>query len=185
MTFEEALNDAIGEPSQDSLTLIRGMATKAETLARNVAELEATLKAQKEALDAILFGALPEAMDAIGMQKINLTDGTTISIEDLIRGTIPKEPERRAEALGYLDLIGGSDLIKSEVRIPFPKKQHNEAIALADDLRKQGFAVEVGAEVHHMTLGAFVREKLRHGEPVDPNALGITVMRAAKVHLPK
>jgi hypothetical protein len=48
----------------------------------------------------------------------------------------------------------------------------------------EGYDPELGSTVHPQTLMSFVRDKLRAGDPVEPDKLGCFVGRKAKVKLP-
>ena len=81
--------------------------------------------------------------------------------------------------------MGGADLIKTKVTVSFGRSGHNEAIALQHDLRAKGHAAELASDVHAQTLMAFAREKLKSGEPVDADKLGLFVGRTTQLKEPR
>jgi len=162
------------------INTVRKLAEELRDLETQVAELEETVKLLKARVDEIRFNELPEMMADMGMDKLSLADGFTIKIGDMITGSLPKDPEKRAKALELIDSYEASGLCKNVVSMDFSRNEHNRALALAADLRDQGFNADVKTDIHHSTLCAFVRERLKKGEPVDAEALGVFVKRKAE-----
>lgn len=174
------------QPS-DKLDELRVMAEKAVALEVNIAEIEALLKDQKTQLHQMKTKTIPEKMDEIGMPSFALNDGTELKVEDFVSGSMPKEdkaPEKFRAAMRELKARDGEDLVKNQMTLVFDKKQHNQALALADELRSQGYDVDLKSSVHPQTLCKFVREKIAAGDPIDYEALGCFVGRVTKIKLP-
>jgi hypothetical protein len=74
-------------------------------------------------------------------------------------------------------------MIKTEVSVEFGKTEHNRAKDLAVKLAQDGYFVDEKEGIHAQTLLAFVREKLRNGEEVPLETLGLYAGRTAKVKL--
>ena len=162
---------------------LTAMAHTAVNLERQLEMLEAELsRVRKEWLDLTRV-QLPDIMAEIGLTSFTLADGSRLRIEDMIEGSLPKDPVARASAVAILESIGGGEMIRNEVVVPFERKQHNVAVNLARELQDRGLVVRVQQDVHHMTLKSFVREKLSHGEEVPFEKLGVFVGRRAVVKL--
>ena len=162
---------------------LTAMAHEAVNLERQLAMLEAeTSRLRKEYLDLTRV-QLPDIMAEIGLSSFTLADGSRLKVEDMIEGSLPKDPVARASAVAILESIGGAEMIRNEVVVPFERKQHNVAVNLARELQDRGLMVRVQQDVHHMTLKSFVREKLSHGEEVPFEKLGVFVGRRAVVKL--
>ena len=162
---------------------LTAMARNAVNLERQLEMLEAEIsRVRKEWLDLTRV-QLPDVMAEIGLHSFTLADGSRLRIEDMIEGSLPKDPAARASAVSILESIGGGEMIRNEVVVPFERRQHNVAVNLARELQDRGLTVRVQQDVHHMTLKSFVREKLSHGEEVPFEKLGVFVGRRAVVKL--
>jgi len=177
--------DIPAEPPANALEPLLKLATEGLTLDDEIAGLESLLKTKTGRLHELRMTVIPEAMAAAGLSSFRTPEGKTVEVDTFVSGSIPKEPERRKVALEALVEFGGGDLIKTLVAINFGKSEHNEAIALADDIRKAGFEPVVDESVHAQSLMAFVREKLAAGENFDPSKIGVFVGKKANFIIPK
>lgn len=182
--FLDVIREEAAKPVA-SLSELMALARRAVDLEATVKDLEEALKHQKGALNDIKTKLLPDAMASVGQTKFTADDGSEISIEDFVAGSLPKDPLKRQAALLELETNGGDGIIKNEIVLEFEKKQHNEALALAEELHDRGYDAKVKSNVHPQTLMAFVREKLRNGEKVEAEKLGCFVGRVAKIKLVK
>jgi hypothetical protein len=173
------------DPTEPSLAGLMKLAARAEELEKVCAELEAALKVQKGELYYIKTEQLPDMMVEAGLSEFKSISGAEIKVTDFVAGSLPKEADKRAAAFDQLIKEGGIELIKNDVVVSLSRSHHNEAAALADDLRKRGYTVDVHPDVHPQTLMAFVREKLRNGESVDYNTLGCYAGRVVKIKMPE
>ena len=162
---------------------LRTMATDAVMLERQIALLDKSLSEARKKYLELTRVQLPDIMAELGFNSFTLSDGSKIKIDDMIEGSLPKDPVARAAAVTILESIGGEEMIRNEVVVPFERKQHNVAVNLARELQDRGLNVRVQQDVHHMTLKSFVREKLAHGEEVPFEKLGVFVGRRANVKL--
>lgn len=160
----------------------------AEALANKQAEvdaIDAKLKAANAELHHLRTRLVPDMFTAAGgLQSLRLRDGREVVVEDVVSGSLPKEPNRRAAAVRELEAMGGGALVKRRVSVDFPRGdnrlgQAREALAAA------GFTADEAHDVHPQTLAAFVREMLRQGRAVDADALGVYVGRTTKVKAPR
>jgi len=169
--------------SSDTLKKLLKMANELVKLEKEIEAEEAALKRKTGAANTLKLSMIPDAMAEAGLAEFKLPNGAQVTVSDFVSGSLPKDVLKRQEAIQYLTEIGGNSIIKNEIYASFEKKQHNEAVAAADALREQGFTVEVQASVHPQTLLAFVREKLRGGDPIEAEKLNVFVGRKAKVDL--
>jgi uncharacterized coiled-coil DUF342 family protein len=171
--------------SKEVLARIADRAKYAADVERQISEIEEALKSLKSELHTIRTKELPDILSEAGFSEFKLEDGTKISIDDFVSGSLPKDEARRAVAIQALEDIGGGDLMRDDLSVTFEKSQHNEALDLKASLEGKGYDVKFGSNVHASTLQAFIREKLRNGEEVDYEKIGIYVGRIAKIKLPK
>jgi sulfur transfer complex TusBCD TusB component (DsrH family) len=183
-----AMNDLneriLSEPqaaAPDTLKEISRIATSAVHMERMIQIGEEELDKLRKQLNEMRFDLLPGLMLEAGLSSFRLTDNSTVRVEDYIQGSLPKDPIQRSAAIIVLEQAGGEALIKNDVVASFERKQHNAALALAQDLQAKGLDVHVEQDVHHSTLKAFVREKLKRGEQLEYEKLGIFVGRRAVI----
>jgi len=167
--------------SDSSLSEIVKSAERAVLLERTVERMEEELNLVRKELNELKFVRIPDAMAEAGFTHFALKDGSQVRVEDFVQGSLPKDPLTRTFAVSVLESHGGEALIRNQVVVPFDKKDHNRAINLARELEDRGLTVNVVHDVHAQTLQAFVREKLRAGEQLPWESLGIFVGRRAKI----
>lgn len=184
MTDLSAFDEGDAKPTGNIGPLLI-LAAEALALKEELDDLDALVKVKKGRENEIKTKLLPDAMAEAGMSEFKTPEGAKISVEDFVAGSLPKEPAERAEAIKEIEAGGGEAMLKSTLTLWFEKSAHNEMLALADDLRGRGLAPVVESSVHPQTLLAWVRERLRGGEPVDLQKLGLFSGRKAKYTLPR
>lgn len=158
-------------------------ALELETAIAAAEEIEEALKAVKQTIHRLATVDLVEAMDAAGTSDTTIAGTLTrIRIEQIVAGSLPKEPAARDAALEALRLADGMHLVKNKVEILFRQSQDNEAKALVAKLAEEGHAVALISDVHPQTLMAFGRECLADAKfKGDVSAFGLFVGRKAKI----
>jgi hypothetical protein len=145
--------------------------------------MEATLSDFKSRMTHLKIQELPDLMAENGLSQFRTSSGATIEVNDFVAGSLTKESNARKTALEWLATNGAADMIKTEVSVEFGKTEHNRAKDLAAKLAQDGYFVDEKEGIHAQTLLAFVREKLRNGEEVPLETLGLYAGRTAKVKL--
>jgi hypothetical protein len=153
-------------------------------LEADINALTEALKAKNSELHFLRSQTLPDAMAEAQLTSFALDDGTSFSVDDFVAGSFPKDQEKKIVAVDELKKAGGEGLLRGQLSVTFAVSQHNEGLAIADDIRKKGYDVTFESTVHAQTLQAFVREKLRSGAKVNYEALGCFVGRLAKGKAP-
>lgn len=174
-SFEEG--DATASP--DSLGLLQKKFAEVIELKGMVDQLEADLSAAKQQLNLLNTSVIPDIMVQLQMEEC-VFRGWKVKVGEFVSGSLPKEFERRASAIQWLESHDGGDLIKTSLTVAFSRSQHNEAMNLAGDLEQQGFAASIDSTVHPQTLAAWARERMKNGEDIDPEVLGLYTGRVAK-----
>lgn len=145
----------------------------------------ASMKAASARLHHLRSKAIPEAMAEAGIGDLfSLEDGHTITLLQYVSGTLPKDPEKRAAALEKIESIGGGALIKTQFAMAFGKGEKEDADALLALLHNNDFHAEVSEGVHPQSLQAFAREKLKNGEEMPLEELGLFAGIIAKIKAP-
>lgn len=163
-----------------NLAEIKAVASKLVGLQAIKDGLEEQLKNISNELHTIKHDTLPSMMASAGLASIKLDDGATIKVDDFCSGSLPKDPEKRQKALDWLVENDGEGIIKANVTLSFGKAELNNAKAVADRLKEDGYEPELVESVHPQTYAAFGRELIREGKTV-PDFLGLFVGRVAKV----
>jgi hypothetical protein len=172
------IDGAISGPvSFDALSKV---AQEMRDMEQNVAALEDALKLEKSRLHRLRTKVLPEMFAEAGVSSFELDDGTRLSMETLVNGSLPKDPERLDIAINHLRDIGGEELIRTEVTAMFSRGEHNMAMDFYADAEQRGLTTKMHEGVHPQTLKAFVREKLNGGDEIDPEKLGVYVSQIVK-----
>lgn len=169
-------------------------AEEANQLQEMMDDLESQIAELKARYRHLTEKRLPFAMNELGLTKFELKNGAKISIKDSVSGSIQRAPDFQF-AKQYLLDHDASDLLKTEVSTSFSRGGHNEAMALAEELRAKGYETIANETVHASTYAAFGREllkdyqaKLERGENAEEipfEALGLFYARKAEIKLPK
>lgn len=163
-----------------NLAEIKAVASKLVGLQAIKDGLEEQLKSLNAELHTIKHDTLPSMMASAGLASIKLDDGATIKVDDFCSGSLPKDADKRALAIDWLVKNDGEGIIKANVTLSFAKAEFNNAKAVAERLREDGYEPELVESVHPQTYAAFGRELIREGKTV-PDFLGLFIGRVAKV----
>lgn len=182
-------NDAFAQAKQDEkptdVQMIVELAEEVADVERSVEELEGALKEAKKRLNLLKTKRIPEEMARIEMEEFKLPSGIRIKITDFVSGSLPKEEDKRIAAIDWLDANEGGGLIKTELSVFFNRDFREEALKVENELAEAGWAPELKENVHPQTLQAFARERLKNGEDVPFDLLGLYSGRIAKITIPK
>jgi hypothetical protein len=152
---------------------------EAVALEEIVEQQENDLKAAKGTLHVLKTKTIPDLMTEMLLDEV-VYNGWKAKINDFVSGALPSDPERRAKAIAWLEEHEGGGLIKTQVSVDFGRTQRNEALAIADSIKLAGFAPDVSSGVHSATLQAFARERIKNGEPIDTEVLGLYTGKVVK-----
>jgi hypothetical protein len=177
------------EPKKLGAKLQSDIKSKVSTmrqLMEAIEEHEQIAKGLRESLHQLSTVTLPDLLASAGTDLWrDPDDGTRVEVKDFISGSLPKEEKPRTEALEWLKKVGAEDLIKNEIKASLGRGEAKVAEKVAAALIKLKVPFEQKVDVHPQTLCAFARERMRNGEKVPLDKLGLFAGRAAKVVLPK
>jgi len=169
----------VAPQNDDALSQISRLAIDMRQASRNVEQLEEQLKAAKEQLTQISEHDLPEAMAAVGMGEVKLSDGTKVTVKDNIFARITAE--NAIEAHAWLCDHGHGNLIKREFKIAFGRDQEEWAEKFQAGLTAQNVAYDRKQAVHSSTLKSFVKGQLEDGEEIPEELFGVHRQTVAKL----
>lgn len=165
-------------PSGEDLATLARLAQEMFEAEAAVEDAESRLANAKERLRAVAERSIPELMAKVGMKEFRTTSGLRLRVEEVVSATIA--PERRDEAVRWLDEHGEGGLVKRKVLVEFGREGEAEAETLVAELAGKGLAAARDYSIHPMTLKAFVRERLRNGEEI-PEAITVAQIQRAKI----
>lgn len=166
---------------QNKLGQLGVLIRKSMGLEASIEELEAELKKRRDEYREITERELPALMGELQLEEF-VSQDRKVKIEDVVRGSLPKEPDKREKAVEFMREHGGDDILKAEIRIEFPKGDIESAETLARRIRKatnQDVVVDLAA--HHSSYAAWARELIRKGEKLPVDDLNIYQARQAVI----
>lgn len=187
------MNDFVDEfdvgPSapKDRLERLASLVKQAAALQAMAANLEADAKAARKSLYALVghpqhsgTAAIPDLMAELQLEKISVA-GFDLTLNDEVTGSLPKDPAKREAAIRWLEEHDGAGLIQTHVGVDFGRSQYEEARGLYESLKSQGDPVEMTSDVHHSTLKAYARQRLKEGEEINLEGLGLYLGKTVKL----
>lgn len=162
------------EGASDLSNLIR----RSIQIDKDIEEADKHLKDLKFKKRKINEEDIPNLMNEMGMDSVEV-DGYKIKVRPFVHARISEE--KREEAFAFLRSIGEADIIKNEVTVAFSAGQDNQAGAVIDDLRQQGYEPAHKTHVHPSTLKSWVRGRVEAGQDLDFDTFGVYVGNEAKI----
>ena len=177
-------NPLTGEPiSNDELQSISQMVHNQKRLELDLDQLQEQIAQKAEQLKSLSEVQIPEAMSAIGLSELKLSDESVLSVSKYYSCRIPEEQAENAFA--WLRKTGNDDIIKNEVKLSFGKGEDDLAQTVAQELVKRGLSPEQKIYVHPMTLKSFVRERIESAQELPQELFGVFVGNKTKITMPK
>jgi hypothetical protein len=180
---EDDIKDLFGftAPTEDQLRNIAMWASEGLRLNAEIEQAEAHLKGLKSELSDIEERKLPAVLLAAGMLEFTMTDGSKITIKDVIQGGFPKDIERRERLCDWVSREGGKENIKDHFELHFTKGQYEEAVALRNLLQSHNLIFDEFENIHTGTLYAFLKEKIREGVMPPFEDFGLNYFKKADI----
>ncbi len=171
------------EVGANMLARLSGLAVEQVHAQARVLQLEQELKQAKETFRHISENQMPKLMEEAEMEDFTNKDGVSITIDSVIRGSIPAATAN--QAFDWLEDHGNGGLIKREFKIDFGKDDDKWADKFERDLaqRKKPLNVKRKKAVHPQSLQAFVRGQLSEGVPIPMDVFGVYRQTFAKVNI--
>jgi hypothetical protein len=184
MELEKVANKLM-EVSEEGVSTISKLCREQVQLQNEIRELEGAIKVKKARLREVSEELLPTSADEHQIKEITTEDGYNVTINDFYDARISAtDLEQREKAFAWLVANKFDYLIKNKVEIIFERKEHNQAMALVEDLKTRGLAKKSSTKtwVEYQSLKAFVKEQIQKGEVKLPfDLLNIYEGRRAKV----
>lgn len=166
----------------DKLEILHKHLDEATALEQEIEDLTTTLAALQQSARDFRERRIPELMTELGMSSL-VRNGWKVEIKDFVSGSLPKDEEARQKAIKWLDDHEAGDLLKTDVKLQFARGSHETAKELHERLIREGFAASIESGVHAASLQAFARERIKSGEDIDTETLGLYTGKHAKFKL--
>jgi len=175
------------KPNDRLMDKVHEKCDEATSLMEAIEGYEEAMSLAKSRLHQLRTIDIPEALAEAGIgSKLTLANGYEIEIVQIVSGSIPKkDPEKMDVAFGVLRQHGGGELIKNKLSCEFPKGDDAEAERITNRLKELGYEPQLGKSVHPQSLQAWAREKLRNGEEIPTETLGLYIGSLAKIKKPE
>jgi len=162
-----------------TLYQIAGLARALLAADRSVEQADLALRKEKEKRRIIREETLPGAMQELGIEKLTLETGDTITISREVYASIPAGA--RANAHRWLQEHNFGGLLKTEVTVAYGRDSAAEASELAIELEQRGLSVMAIEKVHPQTLKAWLKEQLQAGTEIPLDLFGARPVWTAKI----
>lgn len=196
--FEQAAQQRGDLGTDDALLSLRQLIDAARETEAELEEAGARVKVLQKQLDQLTGDLIPTAMDAAGVQSFTTPDGTALTVDDLISGTLGKgrdeididHDKRRRAAFEWLKANGHGGVIKRTLEIPLARHTPSETVErMRRTLVQHGIPFDEVEDVHHSTLGSLLRELVEQHKGTLPESIArlfrATQFRRAKLSRPK
>lgn len=181
--FDEAAGK-VSAPTVDELQSIEALVNRALSLTNELESIEEYSKKLRAELHDITAVKLVDALNAAGTTEFK-TKQAKVTVKDFISGSLPKEPEARNAALRWIESVGAQDMIKNHLEADFDKKQDNLVAQVEGLLESLGIEFHRQRDVHHSTLKSFANERMKNGEEIPLEQLGLFAGRKADIKVLK
>jgi hypothetical protein len=177
-------------PDDSSIVQLRDLTAQVIYKRKQVALLEERLAIRKNELRQLEEGALPLAMQTLGVPGFDLVGGGHVGFETEVFAKLPEDEVKAEAGYAWLRSNGHGDSIKRRLSMEFPRAEDKKATALLAYARKKYPSAKLSDRdsIHWATLRKLARELLEQGEIAEGDEacklLGVYVRRYVKVVLP-
>ena len=163
------MNDEVAVPQVDDLTQLADFAKAQLELEREIESLEEKLKEKNAAHRQLSQTIIPIIMQKIGMMEFKLTDGFKITVTPFYSGKITSDA-----GYEWLKDNGHGDIVKAYFEVPYDFTLPEEELeTIQNALDDAGLTYIEKKGVHHMTLGAFIKEQALNDTPVPKDLFNV------------
>jgi|TARA_R110000787_G_scaffold108447_1_gene216841 hypothetical protein len=179
MTDSGSSEDQLDKLDDSKLDAVSRLAAEASTMESSISDLENQLRQEKSLLRKITDELLPEALEAMNLQKFTLTDGSEIAVKPVYAASIPKD--RKEEAYAWLREHDYGDLVKNNVTVTFGRGEDEKAVEFQGLAQENGFDPIQLEKVEAMTLKGWLRERVEAGDAIPLDLFGAYISNRATI----
>ena len=144
-----------------------------------ISQLEEKLSEEKKSLFKLTDEDLPAMFLELGLNKLELDDGSTVEVKQTYGASI--KVDNRPAAYDWLREHDYDDIIKNTVACSFGRGDDELAKQFSAFAMAQGFDAQTKTEIHPQTLRAFIKERVEAGEEFPMELFGAWVGQRATI----
>jgi len=165
-------------PSDEKVETLTKLAEIYTDLTEMTATAEETLKRLQENLRVVREEIIPDKMMEFGIKKLVLTDGSELSYSPFYRGTVIGEG-----AYDWLENEGYPDAVKQEIKVEGSRARAAYLTMVRDFVKNMDaeLSIKEKLSVHHMTLGALIKELSKKGKSLPPDLFNVYIGNIASL----
>lgn len=168
--------------NHDALRELSALCAQLRDAEEDLKRLDEAWKAAKERVRRLVEEDIPGLMSELGVKRLVLETGETISVGFEVFAQIPKDGKQLA--FNWLEEHGHGGLIKTEISVTFGRDELGIAKRIATEIvEREGRPVELDQSVHAGTLKAWLKEQLQEGQSVPLELFGARPVNIAKIKL--
>jgi hypothetical protein len=174
-------------PTSNELGAVSELAQRQLELEDEVKHLEEQLKQAKQNLKQVSETDLPDLMNNLNIKEFKLNDGTKVSVNDIISGSIPSHGSiqkahgsqrqeiiaRQDQCFDHLRMNNAESMIKNNVVVQFQSGEDAKAQRFKKKLESLQLDFIYKSEVHPRTLNAWLKEQIQNGKDIPFDAFKI------------
>ena len=148
-------------------------------LENKIAQHEAYIAKLKQKVTLLSEDTIPCAFQELGIKEMKLSNGQKVKVDQDVYSSLSNENKPRAYSWLNSHNFGG--MIKVELSINYSKGEKEKAEVKFKQLKAEGLLCELEENVHHATLGAFLREQIREGSEIPLELFGARPVFKTKI----
>ena len=184
---EDNLESVLGAtaPSNSQLNEISVLVDRAVELMTSIDNLQEAVKGYNSELRVLLDKNIPDAMVSSGSLSFKTLEGVEVVIKDILEGSIPREDEvKRSAAIKWIETHGGASIIKAKMESVFDRGDRKILKVVSAALKKLKVAFTIKEDIHAKTLSSWARDRIKNGEEVPVELLGLYAIKTARIIMP-
>jgi len=146
---------------------------------QDIASAEEALKILKAEERVINQGEIPQLMANLGMEKLTLLDGRTLTVKEAVQVSIPAP--MKIGAFAWMDENGHGDLIKIALTAKFARGESDKAQHALELINAYSGNASLTESVHTGTLKAWARVELEQGHSLPVQYFKVHVVKMTTV----
>jgi DNA-binding protein H-NS len=181
--------------SSNELGAVSELAERQLQLEDDIVALEEQLKQAKQDLKRVAEQDLPELMQSLNIKEFKLNDGTRVTVNDIVSGSIPSQGAidkakgdkrddlklRQERCFSYLRKQKASSMIKNIVEVQFQSGEDDKCSEFKEHLSETDHLYSSKAGVHPSSLNAWLKEQISEGKNVPYEDFKIFTGNRAKI----
>ena len=181
--------------SSNELGAVSELAERQLQLEDDIVALEDQLKQAKQDLKRVTEQDLPELMQSLNIKEFKLNDGTRITVNDIVSGSIPSQGAidkakgdkrddlklRQERCFEYLRGAHASSMIKNVVEVQFQSGEDEKCAEFKEALGETDHLYSSKAGVHPSSLNAWLKEQIAEGKNVPYEDFKVFTGNRAKI----